>query len=437
MASRQALWQIGLTEEVKPVVLTQTGPVWHWHILGPFDNKDDKGFDTVYPPEREINLNQSYIVADGSTIQWKKVLSNDKDARWFPLDFNALIEGGPYENVVAYAVTSIWSDRDRDDAIFWLASDDGVKVWVNGVLVHNHHVHRGLGGYGDRFEVHLKQGENIVLGKVTQREGDWGLGLYVDPGAQHREMSIIESGGPVFFPVSIFSPEKENFESFKSDRDNALRQAQKRERIRLLEDFNSEKLSEGWEWQSTLSNWKYSLTEMPGKLFIATDGASDGDIRLWQNVIDDFTIQVELQAHPTRDGDAAGIVFESDEGTLLRLKKASTTHPQGGVILQLVQRAGQAASPIASVVAPEGTVSLRLRRNGGLFSVFYNTDGGKHWQLLGQVVLELSHEGKVGLHLSGAPHEGGFQAIFDNLALREVPILYFWYVGQPLAIRTP
>ena len=31
-----------------------------WHIIGPFDNTGNKGFDTAYPPEKEIDLTKTY-----------------------------------------------------------------------------------------------------------------------------------------------------------------------------------------------------------------------------------------------------------------------------------------------------------------------------------------------------------------------------------------
>ena len=43
-----------------------------WHYLGPFDNTNGKGFDAVYPPEKEIDLKKTYAGKDGHPISWKE-----------------------------------------------------------------------------------------------------------------------------------------------------------------------------------------------------------------------------------------------------------------------------------------------------------------------------------------------------------------------------
>src|SRR5260221_5653551 len=42
-----------------------------WHYIGPFDNKDNKGFAMAYPPEKEIDLQKTYPGKDGETARWK------------------------------------------------------------------------------------------------------------------------------------------------------------------------------------------------------------------------------------------------------------------------------------------------------------------------------------------------------------------------------
>ena len=54
-----------------------------------------------------------------------------------------------------------------------LGSDDGIKVWLNGQLVHANNVTRGAGPGQDKVEVTLKQGWNRLLLKITQSGGEW------------------------------------------------------------------------------------------------------------------------------------------------------------------------------------------------------------------------------------------------------------------------
>ena len=50
-----------------------------------------------------------------------------------------------------------------------VGSDDGVKVWLNGEVVHYNPVERGAGDYQDAFPVTLKQGTNVLLVAVDNR----------------------------------------------------------------------------------------------------------------------------------------------------------------------------------------------------------------------------------------------------------------------------
>jgi hypothetical protein len=56
-----------------------------------------------------------------------------------------------------------------------IGSDDGVKVWVNGEIVHANNVSRGHKAGEDKVAVRLEKGWNIFLVKVTQGGGGWGF----------------------------------------------------------------------------------------------------------------------------------------------------------------------------------------------------------------------------------------------------------------------
>jgi hypothetical protein len=82
----------------------------------------------------------------------------------------ASIIGG--NDCAAYLRTNVWSAKEQE-AILELGSDDGVKVWLNGQLVHANNVMRGIGPGQDKVKVTLKQGWNTLMLKVTQGGGDW------------------------------------------------------------------------------------------------------------------------------------------------------------------------------------------------------------------------------------------------------------------------
>ncbi|MGD0091995.1 MAG: hypothetical protein ABSE73_18945, partial [Planctomycetota bacterium] len=49
-----------------------------------------------------------------------------------------------------------------------IGSDDGVKVWVNGKVVHANNIERGLKPCDDKAEAVLKEGWNDFFLKITQ-----------------------------------------------------------------------------------------------------------------------------------------------------------------------------------------------------------------------------------------------------------------------------
>jgi CubicO group peptidase (beta-lactamase class C family) len=73
-----------------------------------------------------------------------------------------------------YAFCHIYSKK-KQEVHFLLGSDDGVKVWVNGELVHSNYVTRGVKRGEDKFSVNLDKGLNRVLLKVIQGDGGWGF----------------------------------------------------------------------------------------------------------------------------------------------------------------------------------------------------------------------------------------------------------------------
>src|SRR5262249_48816993 len=44
-----------------------------WYYIGPFDNTENAGFDTAYPPEREIDLARTYEGKDDQKVGWKEM----------------------------------------------------------------------------------------------------------------------------------------------------------------------------------------------------------------------------------------------------------------------------------------------------------------------------------------------------------------------------
>ena len=75
----------------------------------------------------------------------------------------------------AYALINIVSVRDRKNVAMGVGSDDSVKVWLNGKVVHVNNVNRGTTGIQDLFRVNLKAGDNLLLVKVSDNLWNWGM----------------------------------------------------------------------------------------------------------------------------------------------------------------------------------------------------------------------------------------------------------------------
>ncbi|RKU18567.1 hypothetical protein C6500_12805 [Candidatus Poribacteria bacterium] len=80
----------------------------------------------------------------------------------------------------SYALITLESASDQDGVDMRVGSDDSVKVWLNGEEVHKNAVNRGAGDFQDTFQVDIKQGDNLLLVKVSERGGGWSMFVGVD-----------------------------------------------------------------------------------------------------------------------------------------------------------------------------------------------------------------------------------------------------------------
>jgi hypothetical protein len=138
------------------------GFVMKWHVIGPFDNTGAKGFDTAFPPEKEINLDATY---DGKEqpVKWQPFQSADQLGK---VDLNKPL--GMLKESVAYAAASFESPTERD-AELRLGTKNAWKVWLNGELLFGRdEYHRGQQMDQYKLKCRLKKGANTVLLKCCQ-----------------------------------------------------------------------------------------------------------------------------------------------------------------------------------------------------------------------------------------------------------------------------
>ena len=133
-----------------------------WEVAGPYaqDGKNYRAlFDIPFPPE----------TADAAQVKWRALPSGTNPANPSALDLLKFLGG---QQRVAYVRTRIESDKAQP-ARLDIGSDDGVKVWLNGEVVHANNVARPLKPGSDKVAIQLKQGRNTLLLKITQNNLGW------------------------------------------------------------------------------------------------------------------------------------------------------------------------------------------------------------------------------------------------------------------------
>ena len=148
-----------------------------WYVVGAFPNPGEKweGFETVYPPEKGVDLHATYTGANNKQITWQRTIDPGAPAQG-PGIIDFFQRYQPSDNMCAYAWTQVTSDRERD-ALLLGGSDDTLQVWVNGTNVISHKVGRAVNLDNDRAPIHLVKGVNTLLVKVCNGNGGWGFVL--------------------------------------------------------------------------------------------------------------------------------------------------------------------------------------------------------------------------------------------------------------------
>lgn len=103
----------------------------------------------------------------GADYEWRLI-----QAKADALDSGDL--GGQREFAVAYAWAEI-EMPEKASVLLGIGSDDGLKVWVNGKLVHENWIGRAAQIDDDVVAVELPKGRSRLLLKVQNMQGPWGF----------------------------------------------------------------------------------------------------------------------------------------------------------------------------------------------------------------------------------------------------------------------
>jgi mannan endo-1,4-beta-mannosidase len=147
------------------------GEVLGWLVAGAFQNptdkdfKDCKGFENDYIGEARARPVEGRKV---SSAEWRLIVASPQRG----IDLLPIYKTN--EPAVAYGYATLVS-KSVQDVTLLVGSDDGVKIWLNGALIHTNHVTRGVDGQTDRLDITLQKGTNRLLLKVDQHFGGWGF----------------------------------------------------------------------------------------------------------------------------------------------------------------------------------------------------------------------------------------------------------------------
>jgi len=89
-----------------------------------------------------------------------------------------MVQNGDLNDISSYALIVLRTNKAQPNVDMGVSSDDSIKVWANGEEVHKNAVNRGrgaAGAYQDRFKINLEKGNNLLMIKVSERGGGWGM----------------------------------------------------------------------------------------------------------------------------------------------------------------------------------------------------------------------------------------------------------------------
>jgi len=157
------------------------GP-WLWVVLP--DTVDDHLNDIDWLSEVSGGVATEVEVATHGATEGQSIGDNVWTYRKLPStgwnNVNQML-GGSIDNAIVYGSVSLYSPRKQETTMY-LAGDQGVRVWLNGVLVHESQGLRGSTDYADFFPVTLQLGKNVLLVAVhSQGRGIFGF----EPGTDY------------------------------------------------------------------------------------------------------------------------------------------------------------------------------------------------------------------------------------------------------------
>ncbi|HRO69784.1 MAG TPA: hypothetical protein PK951_05370, partial [Chitinophagaceae bacterium] len=151
----------------------------HWLVAGPFtvtndsiapqDQVQEEAFKADFTANLKVVAGQPLLalISADNHLRWKQVSQNNDI-----IDLDSIF--GKKDFVYAYALAEIKANQPMR-VMLTVGSDDGIKVWHNGKLVHENWTPRGIEKDNDLIPLELEKGSNQILLKVQDMRGGWGF----------------------------------------------------------------------------------------------------------------------------------------------------------------------------------------------------------------------------------------------------------------------
>ena len=154
-----------------------------WLVLGPISLVGAQSAEPAEEAQRKAFAGDSLLACGGEATVRPEIGSRcvlaDGERRWELLDSSEELVDlakrlGQKEHSVAYAYAEVEA-AGATTILVGVGSDDGVKVWLNGKLVHENWILRDVQKDQDIALLNLQQGTNRLLVKIQNAKGDWGF----------------------------------------------------------------------------------------------------------------------------------------------------------------------------------------------------------------------------------------------------------------------
>ncbi|MCK4374266.1 MAG: hypothetical protein KAX19_03020, partial [Candidatus Brocadiae bacterium] len=179
---------LGEPVEDAPYLLPPNVYVCNWMVLGPmpyvpqdYAGRESQGVidDDGFVGGVEAGLAAADPGAEAFGVTWQRYVP-PAGTRFPQMIDLAGMYGGP-DYALAYAAAHVYSEEDLTGCSVYLGSDDYVKVWLNGHLIHTWAERsRAIGQDDDKVEgIALRRGWNKLVVKCVNVKATWGFILRI------------------------------------------------------------------------------------------------------------------------------------------------------------------------------------------------------------------------------------------------------------------